>query len=223
MPHLATWLNGERWDDEIQQPSSAGHDLRPADAGNPRLTGNRQKDDPMNYEQRTKAIGAWLQKELQSYDVPANHTPERAATEMTAMVEDINSEIVSSINEEGLTNILRNMGKDIRKNNRTRSWPTIYNMVKAAQKCSDAYKPPILGPSKSVAWDSDAIECQTHEPRGEPVAETYITGSGADRLLEKNLVTMNVIQMYRQSLEENRIETYARREQPADPIEDYPF
>ena len=114
----------------------------------------------MNYEQRTKAIGAWLQKELQSYDVPANHTPERAATEMTAMVEDINSEIVSSINEEGLTNILRNMGKDIRKNNRTRSWPTIYNMVKAAQKCSDAYKPPILGPAKSVAWDSDAINAR---------------------------------------------------------------
>ena len=176
----------------------------------------------MNYEQRTQAIGAWLQKELQSYDVPANHTPERAATEMTAMVEDINSEIVSSITDEGLTNILRNMGKDIRKNNRTRSWPTIYNMVKAAQKCSDAYKPPILGPAKSIAWDSDAIEARRMN-RGDPVAETYITGSGADRLLEKNLVTMNVIQMYRQSLEENRIETYARREQPTDPIEDYPF
>ena len=164
----------------------------------------------MNYEQRTKAIGAWLQKELQSYDVPANHTPERAATEMTAMVEDINSEIVSSINEEGLTNILRNMGKDIRKNNRTRSWPTIYNMVKAAQKCSDAYKPPILGPSKSVAWDSDAINARRMN-HGEAVADNYITGSGADRLLEKNLVTMNVIQMYRQSLEENRIETYATK------------
>jgi hypothetical protein len=176
----------------------------------------------MNYDQRTKAIGAWLQKELQSYDVPANHTPERAATEMSAMVEDINSEIVSSINEEGLQNILRNMGKDIRKNNRTRSWPTIYNMVKAAQKCSDAYKPPMLGPKKSVAWDSDAIEARRMN-RGDPVAETYINGSGADRLLEKNLVTMNVIQMYRQSLEENRIETYARREQSADPIEDYPF
>jgi hypothetical protein len=176
----------------------------------------------MNYEQRTRAIGAWLQKELQSYDVPANHTPERAATEMSAMVEDINSEIVSSINEEGLQNILRNMGKDIRKNNRTRSWPTIYNMVKAAQKCSDAYKPPILGPKTSVAWDSDAIEARRMN-RGDPVAETYISGSGADRLLEKNLVTMNVIQMYRQSLEENRIETYARREQSADLIEDYPF
>ena len=141
---------------------------------------------------------------------------------MTAMVEDINSEIVSSINEEGLTNILRNMGKDIRKNNRTRSWPTIYNMVKAAQKCSDAFKPPILGPSKSIAWDSDAIEARRMN-RGDPVAETYITGSGADRLLEKNLVTMNDIQMYRQSLEENRIEAYARREQPAEPIKDYPF
>ena len=87
---------------------------------------------------------------------------------------------------------------------------------------SDAYKPPILGPAKSIAWDSDAIEARRMN-RGDPVAETYITGSGADRLLEKNLVTMNVIQMYRQSLEENRIETYARREQPADPIEDYPF
>ena len=58
---------------------------------------------------------------------------------------------------------------------------------------------------------------------GEAVADSYITGSDADRLLEKNLVTMDVIQMYRQSLEENRIETYARREKPADPVEDYPF
>jgi hypothetical protein len=58
---------------------------------------------------------------------------------------------------------------------------------------------------------------------GEAVGDEYISGPGADRLLEKNLVTMNVIQMYRQSLEENRIETYARREQQADPIEDYPF
>jgi hypothetical protein len=58
---------------------------------------------------------------------------------------------------------------------------------------------------------------------GEAVADTYITGTGADRLLEKNLVTMNVIQMYRQSLEENRIETYARREKPVEPMEDYPF
>jgi len=114
------------------------------------------------------------------------------------------------------------MGKDIRKNNRTRSWPTIYNMVKAAQKCSDAYKPPILGPAKSIAWDSDAINARRMN-HGEAVGDEYITGSGADRLLEKNLVTMNVIQMYRQSLEENRIETYARREQPTDPIEDYPF
>jgi hypothetical protein len=114
------------------------------------------------------------------------------------------------------------MGKDIRKNNRTRSWPTIYNMVKAAQKCSDAYKPPILGPKTSVAWDSDAINARRMN-HGEAVGDEYITGSGADRLLEKNLVTMNVIQMYRQSLEENRIETYARREQSADPIEDYPF
>ena len=164
MPHLATWLNGERWDDEIQQPSL--QDMT-SDQQMQAILGSLATDrkmTPMNYEQRTKAIGAWLQKELQSYDVPANHTPERAATEMTAMVEDINSEIVSSINEEGLTNILRNMGKDIRKNNRTRSWPTIYNMVKAAQKCSDAYKPPILGPSKSVAWDSDAIEARTNEP-----------------------------------------------------------
>ena len=177
----------------------------------------------MNYEQRTKAIGAWLQKELQSYDVPANHTPERAATEMTAMVEDINSEIVSSINEEGLTNILRNMGKDIRKNNRTRSWPTIYNMVKAAQKCSGRIQATNSRPIQVSRLGQRCNRSQTNEPRGEPVAETYITGSGADRLLEKNLVTMNVIQMYRQSLEENRIETYARREQPADPIEDYPF
>ena len=51
----------------------------------------------MKYQDRTRTIGAWLQEELKRYDVPANHTPDRARQEMDAMVEDINSEIPSSV------------------------------------------------------------------------------------------------------------------------------
>jgi len=54
------------------------------------------------------------------------------------------------------------------------------------------------------------------------VAETYVKGSGADRLLEKNFVTLSVIDMYRQSLEDNQIEAYARPMQQ-DPLEENPF
>jgi len=175
----------------------------------------------MKYQERTRKIGSWLQLELQSYDVPANHTTSRAATEMSAMVEDINSEISDGINEDALNNVLSKMSQDVRKNNRTRSWPTSYNFVKAAQKCSAAYQPSQIGSSQPTSFDDDAIAARRMN-QGQPVAETYVKGSGADRLLEKNFVTLGVIDMYRQSLEKNRIEAYARPMQQ-DPLEENPF
>tara|TARA_R100001369_G_scaffold6070_1_gene16609 strand:+ start:774 stop:1274 length:501 start_codon:yes stop_codon:yes gene_type:complete len=162
----------------------------------------------MKYEQRTRMIGAWLQQELQSYDVPANHTTARAATEMSAMVEDINSEIADNINEDAMSHVLSKMSQDVRKNNRTRSWPTPYNFVKAAQKCSDAYKPAQIGAKQPTAFDADAIAARRMNS-GEAVAETYITGSGSDRLLEKNFVTLSVIDIYREGLNKSLIEAYS--------------
>jgi len=153
-------------------------------------------------------IGAWLQQELQSYDVPANHTTARAATEMSAMVEDINSEIADNINEDAMSHVLSKMSQDVRKNNRTRSWPTPYNFVKAAQKCSDAYKPAQIGAKQPTAFDADAIAARRMNS-GEAVAETYITGSGSDRLLEKNFVTLSVIDIYREGLNKSLIEAYS--------------
>ena len=179
----------------------------------------------MTYEERTRIIGGWLQEELKRYDLPANHTADRARQEMDSMVEDINSEIVNVSNQSNLDHVLSKMAQDVRKNNRSRSWPTIYNFVKAAQKCSKETVPAITGSSgtsEPFTIDEDVLAAKRMNA-GEGVAVTYVTGLGADRLLEKNLVTMNVIEMYRQSLEENRIETYARREKPTDPIEDYPF
>jgi len=153
-------------------------------------------------------IGAWLQQELQSYDVPANHTTARAATEMSAMVEDINSEIADNINEDAMSHVLSKMSQDVRKNNRTSSWPTPYNFVKAAQKCSDAYKPAQIGAKQPTAFDADAIAARRMNS-GEAVAETYITGSGSDRLLEKNFVTLSVIDIYREGLNKSLIEAYS--------------
>ncbi len=180
----------------------------------------------MKYEQRTRIIGAWLQQELQAYDVPANHTTARAATEMSAMVEDINSEIADGINEDAMKHVLSKMSQDVRKNNRTRSWPTPYNFVKAAAKCSDAYKPAQIGTKQPTSFDADAIAAKRMNS-GEPVAETYIKGFGANRLLEKNFVTMNVMQMYRQSLEENLIEAYSRPKrgpvEHVEHVEDNPY
>ena len=162
----------------------------------------------MKYEQRTRMIGAWLQQELQSYDVPANHTTARAATEMSAMVEDINSEIADNINEDAMSHVLSKMSQDVRKNNRTRSWPTPFNFVKAAQKCSDAYKPAQIGAKQPTTFDADAIAARRMNS-GEAVAETYITGSGSDRLLEKNFVTLSVIDIYREGLNKSLIEAYS--------------
>jgi len=164
----------------------------------------------MKYQDRTRTIGAWLQQELKRYDVPANHTPDRARQEMDAMVEDINSEIPSSVEQSSLDHILSKMSQDIRKNTRSRSWPTIYTLTKAAQKCSETQATAITGPRQPHIFDSDSIAAKRINA-GEPVAESYITGTGADRLVEKNLVSSQKIQTYYKSLEQLSAEVYAER------------
>ena len=177
----------------------------------------------MNYSDRTRIIGAWLQEDLQSYDVPTNYTTDRASKEMSAMVEDINSDIISGISADNLQTILAKMSKDIRKNNRSRAWPTIYNMVKAAKKCSGNFEPDKIGSSQPVKWDSDVIAAKRMNA-GDPVAESYVNGIAADRLLEKNLVTLSVIESYRQGIEQQRMESYAVPEMAEeDPAMDNPL
>jgi len=177
----------------------------------------------MNYSDRTRIIGAWLQEDLQSYDVPANHTTDRAAKEMSAMVEDINSDIISGISADNLQTILAKMSKDIRKNNRSRAWPTIYNLTKAAKKCSASFEPDKIGSSQPFKFDSDNIAAKRMNA-GEPVAESYVNGVAADRLLEKNLVTLSVIDSYRHGIEQQRMESYAVPEiNDPDPALDNPF
>jgi len=157
----------------------------------------------MKYQDRTSTIGAWLQEELKRYDVPANHTHDRARQEMDAMVEDINSEIPSSVEKSSLDHILSKMSQDIRKNTRSRSWPTIYTLIKAAQKCSETQATTITGPRQPHAFDSDSIAAKRINA-GEPVAESYVTGMGADRLIAKSLVNLDALAAYRQSLAESK-------------------
>ncbi|MAO22114.1 MAG: hypothetical protein CMJ25_15305 [Phycisphaerae bacterium] len=177
----------------------------------------------MNYEERTRIIGGWLQEELKRYDLPANHTTDRARQEMESMVEDINSEIVNVSNQSNLDHVLSKMAQDVRKNNRSRAWPTIYNFCKAAKKCSEQTTPAITGTSEPFVIDEDELAAKRMNA-GEGVAVTYVTGLGADRLLEKNLVTMNVIDMYREGVEQQAAEAQAAL-QPAetDPIFENPY
>jgi glutamate synthase domain-containing protein 1 len=129
---------------------------------------------------------------------------------MDAMVEDINSEIPSNVEQSSLDHILSKMSQDIRKNTRSRSWPTIYTLTKAAQKCSETQATAITGPKQPHIFDSDKIAANRINA-GEPVAESYITGTGADRLVEKKLVTSKQIQTYYKSLEQLSAEVYAER------------
>ena len=165
----------------------------------------------MKYQDRTRTIGAWLQEELKRYDVPPNHTPDRARQEMDAMVEDINSEITSSVEQSSLDHILSKMSQDIRKNTRSRSWPTIYTLTKAAQKCSETQATAIAGPRQPHVFDSDKIAANRINA-GEPVAQSYITGTGADRLVEKKLVKPQQIDRYKRGLEQQREDVYGKPE-----------
>ena len=163
----------------------------------------------MNFEQRIEIISKWLIMDLARYERPANFSESHVKPEVELMAGDINSEISTAYNAEGLKGLLLRIGQQVRKTHKSRRWPVIAEYVNAA-KDSQRDKPLQIEDNQPHKFDSDRIAAKRINA-GEPVAESYIIGTGADRLVEKKLVTSQQIETYYKSLEQLSAEVYAER------------
>ena len=164
----------------------------------------------MNFEQRMEIISKWLIMDLARYERPANFSESHVKPEVELMAGDINSEISTAYNAEGLKGLLLRIGQQVRKTHKSRRWPVIAEYVNAA-KDSQRDKPLQIEDNQPHKFDSDRIAAKRINA-GEPVAESYITGTGADRLIEKKLVKPQQIDRYKRGLEKQRQDVYAKRE-----------
>jgi hypothetical protein len=164
----------------------------------------------MNFEQRIDLIRKWLIMDLARYERPANFTESHIKPEVEVMAEDINSEISTAYNQEGFKELLLRIGQNVRKTHKSRRWPVIAEYINAAKDCQ-ANNHTQIEDRQPFKFDSDAIAAKRINA-GEAVAETYINGSGAERLIEKKLITPNELEPYKRYLRDERQKLYGNPE-----------
>lgn len=153
----------------------------------------------LKYDERKNIIALWLKELLSRYEVPKAYDKIKAREEMVFMVEDINSELPAKVNEGYLKLCLGNIAQHIRKNNISRTWPTIRNFMSAIKEIE---KPEIEMGSDLSEFTLCPIQISAKRIKNrEPVGDYYIIGGGAQQLLDQGLVSEADIEVYKKGLE----------------------
>lgn len=155
--------------------------------------------NPLNYEERKHIIAMWLKELLSRYEVPKAYDKIKAREEMVFMVEDINSELPSKVNDGYLKVCLGNIAQHIRKHNISRTWPTIKNFMTAIREIEKP-EPELNSDLSEFSLCPIQISAKRIKLR-EPVGDYYIIGGGAKQLLDQGLVSQADIEHYKKSLE----------------------
>lgn len=179
----------------------------------------------LNYSKRIAIVTQEVQKLLNGYEPPRSRAEDAAwqKQEISDVAEAVNSSIPKSMDQDSIYKLFDRMRRDLKKSAKTRAWPIAREIVDVIKERTPREQ---FQASQVKAFDSDTINAKRMNA-GEAVAETYVKGSGSNRLLEKNLVTMNVMQMYREGLEKSLIETYSMPEcgpvEHVDHLEENPY
>lgn len=138
---------------------------------------------------------------LRRYSAPDHLSNERQKAEINFMVDDIASE-VPGVDEDQLRAFIDKMHQNIRKTHRGRSWPSVGEFVKAMKLAVSEME----GPTNSTRGYGAALELDSDEiaadriNSGRPVADSYLWGAGAVRLLRASAVTEYELDRYREGL-----------------------
>ena len=164
----------------------------------------------LNYDQRKKAVSQHLAHLLSGYEPPYNLRDDTAkqVREADEICELIVNNLPTWLNENQITGTFERTGKDLKRTAKTRSWPIARDIIEAIHKATpaqDAASPA----SQPFKFDSDTIAAKRINA-GDPVAENYINGIGAERLIEKKLITPQKLQGYKKYLEQEKAKLYGK-------------
>lgn len=144
----------------------------------------------MNYDTRIAIAREWVGNLVTRYERPNHLAHDKARLELSDMAEDLNAIIPSKLTAEEYRTILEKAARTIRSKNRTRSWPTIAlvcqaireNLPTPAPGDQASAAPKSLDRTRSMVINAGRIK------RREPVGESWITGSDADKLIAQKLI-----------------------------------
>ena len=157
----------------------------------------------MNYDTRIAIAREWVGTLITRYERPAHLAHEKARLELADMAEDLNAIIPSKLNAEEYRSILEKAARTIRAKNRTRSWPTIALVCQAIRE-----NLPTLAPSEQASAAPKSLD-RTRSmvinagriKRREPVGQSWITGTDAEKLIAQNLIERADLKPYLDAIE----------------------
>jgi hypothetical protein len=153
----------------------------------------------MDYETRKRLIFNYLTAApdgvLLRYSRPKHLGDDSARGEINDMVEDLNG-IIPSVEKESFFAILERFKVSLRQMGSSRNWPTIPQAIRAMKEAIEGgeYTGELKPMKTPMQIASDRINA------GEAVGDHWISGIGAEALLEAGWVTQTQIDGYKRGL-----------------------
>lgn len=158
----------------------------------------------MTYDQRIELIKNELMNILSSYAIPKHLEGDRAAqSEIQGIVRVINQKFSNNTNEEHMRGTMDRAMLKLKEAHKSRSWPTAADIIKAVTtSMTTSFK----GVEAGKPWKPDTLEINAARIKnGEPVSETYIRGTMAQKLLDLGMITEAHLQPYLEYLSHNKV------------------
>lgn len=158
----------------------------------------------MTYDQRIELIKNELMNILSSYAIPKHLEGDSAAqSEIQGIVRVINQKFSNNTNEEHMRGTMDRAMLKLKEAHKSRSWPTAADIIKAVTtSMTTSFK----GVEAGKPWKPDTLEINAARIKnGEPVSETYIRGTMAQKLLDLGMITEAHLQPYLEYLSHNKV------------------
>lgn len=155
----------------------------------------------MNYEDRTRAIGSWLQVLLRRYTPPTGMDNATLKEEMVLIVKDVNKNIPSQYDDKDIVMVLEKIDGHVRALHGARTWPTIKTFI---QSTKDAVKdhnqaidvPKVIGPTYNKDQADTLLARRIINGEGIPDFLLDPTSPTRQRLIDSDLITEHDLQKY---------------------------
>lgn len=157
----------------------------------------------MNYETRIAIAREWVSNVITRYERPAHLAHDKAKLELADMAEDLNAIIPANLTPEQYRSTLDKAARTIRAKNRTRSWPTIALVCQAVRENLPTPEPSDQASAapKSIDRTRSMVINAGRIKRREPVDQSWITGTDAEKLIAQNLIERSDLKPYLDAIE----------------------
>ena len=158
----------------------------------------------MNYEQRIRLILGELIKMMEGYAEPKHlNTRKKQEDEARNIVRMLNQKFPSNATEDHIRGTMDRALLKLKETHKSRTWPTAADISKAVTtSMTTSFK----GVEAGKPWKPDTLEINAARIKnGEPVSETYIRGTMAQKLLDLGMITEAHLQPYLEYLSHNKV------------------